>query len=187
MVAISTVLYLNYAINGVDDLNYRYVGYFYFAVKAIVAVVVILNVAALLRRSHLRVTAVVMPVAAVVLVAAAVKTPELHWTYGGNPRIPGLVQALRDDPRREGRPIAVRYPPESWDTGLGAVEYAKRHGLSACVVGLRWEFMVLEQNVCPDPVEPRAWLVDVVPAGAATPGTDVIYHDDRVTVADAPG
>jgi hypothetical protein len=187
MAAISTVLYLNYAINGVDDLNYRYVGYFYFAVKAIVAVVVIINVAALLRRSRVRLTAFVVPVSAVVLVAAAVTTPELHWSYGGNPRIPGLVQVLRDDPSRAGRTIAVRYSVDVWDAGLGVVEYAKRHGLPACVVGLRWEFMVLDQNICPDPVQPRMWLVDVVRAGEATPGTTVIYRDDQVTVAPAPG
>jgi len=166
MSVVMTLLFLNYALRGIDSLDLRYVAYFYDVIPPVIMAVVATNLydwASAVRAR--RVLAPVLAIAAVVLVIAAVRAPDLSFPYRGDPSIASMVVALDHDPRRQGRAVALTFSDPQWDTGLGLVDYGIRHDVPTCVGEERWRPTVVPEDMCRDSRE--SWVVQVAPLAAA--------------------
>jgi hypothetical protein len=152
-VGLLTVLFVYYAVKGVDDndISQAYLGYFYWAAPL---VVVIVAVAAAAVRVDLR-RATLLGLAAAVAGSAVIATvvpqhkdnkDDPPAKYYGVPQIPQAVQRLAAS--ADGRAIVLNITHHDWIDTVGLVAYADRVGARPCVVGPQWTILFRAQSIC---------------------------------------
>jgi hypothetical protein len=148
-----TVLFVYYAIKGIDDndISQSYLGYFYWAAPLVVAIVAVVAVVV---RVNLR-RAALLGLAAAVATAAVVATvvpqhkdnrDDPPAKYYGVPQIPHAVQQAAAS--ADGRPIVLHILNHDWIDTVGLVAYADRTGVRSCVVGQHWTILFRAQSIC---------------------------------------
>lgn len=148
-----TVLFVYYAVKGIDDndISQAYLGYFYWAAPL---VVVIVAVVAVVVRVNLR-RAALLGLAATVAGAAVVATvvpqhkdnnDDPPAKFYGVPQIPHAVQQLAAS--ADGRPIVLHILNHDWIDTVGLVAYADRTGVRSCVIGHEWTILFRSQSIC---------------------------------------
>jgi hypothetical protein len=153
VVGLLTLLFIYYAVKGIDDndISQAYLGYFYW-VAPLVAVIVAITAAVV--RADLR-RAALLSLAAVVAGAAVVATvvpqqkdnkDDPPAKFYGVPQIPHAVQELAAS--AEGRPIVLHILNHDWIDTVGLVAYADRIGVRSCVVGTEWTILFRAQSIC---------------------------------------
>ena len=152
-VGLLTVLFVYYAVKGVDDndISQAYLGYFYWAAPLVVSIVAI---TAAVVRVNLR-RAAVLGLAAAVAGAAVVATvvpqhkdnmDDPPAKFYGVPQIPHAVDQLAAS--ADGRPIVLHILNHDWIDTVGLVAYADRIGVRSCVVGQNWIILFRVQSIC---------------------------------------
>jgi hypothetical protein len=172
MNGLATACALNYAVNGVDLLQYRYVSFFYLSVPATTYTVIAINVAAFVRGSRLRsqLRPVVL-VGALALTVAAVAAPGLSNDYRGDPTIDEMVDRLQRDPRRDGRVVALEFGVHQSANATGLVDRGLRAGVPMCVATEEFAHLVPDASTCG--AEPQ-WRVAIVPLDDRGPGDRIV-------------
>jgi hypothetical protein len=151
-----TVLFVYYALKGVDDndISQAYLGYFYWAAPLLVVIVAVVAAVAATAKVDLR-RAAVLGLAAAVAGAAVIATvvpqhkdnrDDPPAKYYGAPQIPHAVAQLAAS--ADGRPILLNITHNDWIDTVGLVAYADRVGVRSCVVGARWTNLFRAQSVC---------------------------------------
>jgi len=153
VVGLMTLLFVYYAVKGVDDndISQAYLGYFYWAAPL---VVVIVAVAAAVVRVNLRRAAVLGLAAAVAGAAVVAAVVPQHKDnnddppakFYGVPQIPHAVEQLAAS--ADGRPIVLHILNHDWIDTVGLVAYADRTGVRSCVVGQNWTILFRAQSIC---------------------------------------
>jgi hypothetical protein len=148
-----TVLFVYYALKGVDDrdIAQAYLGYFYWAAPLLV---VIVGVAAVAVRVNVKRAAVLGLVAAVAGAAVIATVVPQHRDnrddppakYYGDPKIPHAVEELAA--AADGRPIVLNILNHDWIDTVGLVAYADRIGVRSCVIGAGWTILFRAQSIC---------------------------------------
>ena len=182
-VGLLTVLFVYYALKGVDDndISQAYLGYFYWAAPLLAVIVAVVAAVAAVAKADLR-RAAVLGLAVAVAGAAVIATvvPQRRDNpddppakYYGDPQIPHAVAQLAAS--ANGRPIALNILNHDWIDTVGLVAYADRIGLRSCVVEARWTNLFRAQSIC-TPSENRSGVKFSV--GAAhrppRPGWEVV-------------
>jgi hypothetical protein len=154
--AVSTLAFLYYAANGIDNLREHYVGYFYWSAPMITLLVIAVGVVeAIGPRVVGAVAAVAAAAVAVGFLAAA---PDTRTSTNSSdpavassgpdtdPALPGAVAALAA--RSAGRVIVLRFDQRTWPDVTGFLVQAERTGVRACVKNPIWTFMMTSQFMC---------------------------------------
>jgi hypothetical protein len=179
--AIASTAFLEYAVMGVDYLQFRYVGYFYLVVPAtILAVPIIATIIhpAVTGRSAL---APLMALATIVLAVSAIRTDGFSTSYRGDSTVPTIDESLRADARRNGRGIALDFKNPQWPVAVAALEYGKNNGLAMCVDDATLGFLVTTELICTPRQRTDYWTVRFGDP-AATPTAGATYTDPHVVV-----
>ena len=187
MVALVSPFFTSYALNGIDDVDARYLGYFFLAVPIAVVAVVVLTVADAMGRAGSPVVRVVPVVACLVVVVVAATTPRLANDYRGDQGIPAAVRDLRESPGRDGRPVALLIDAPSWGPAIGVLSYAVQHGLAVCIEDPSWRFAVTDEEICPSEPAPGHWRLRATYLDAVTdppPGT--LTRTDNLALVEEP-
>lgn len=142
---LATVLLVVYAVEGIDRLSDHYVGYFYWAVPGLAAVVVAVGLPGVLAR---RTTLPVAWVAAGALTAGVLAGSGLVNEYRGNPSLPTSVDTLAAVRPVGQKALVVALDDESWPDVAGVVVQAARSGVRACVDDPRWKLIVTARFIC---------------------------------------
>ncbi len=151
-VGLLTVLFVYYAVKGVDDndISQAYLGYFYWAAPLLVVIVVVAAVAQRvdLRRAGLGLIAAVTGAAVIAMVVPQHKDnkDDPPAKYYGVPQIPHAVDQLAA--AAHGRPIVLNIMNHDWIDTVGLVAYADRIGVRSCVVGPQWTILFRAQSIC---------------------------------------
>jgi hypothetical protein len=162
--ALSTLLFLFYAVTGVGDLSQYFAGYFYWSAPAIALLVIVLGALEALRSARGApswlgpATAAAAAIAAVAACAAFAVAPQTRTStnhvdpnepatgVATDPALPAGV--ARVAALAAGRPIVLQFPHNAWPEVTGFLVQAERTGVTACVADLNWEFMVTSQFIC---------------------------------------
>ncbi len=174
--AVSSLVYLYYAMAGIDDLSRHYEGYFYWSAPAITLLVIAVGV---IEAMPSRLGAAAVIAAAVLAFAALAVAPQTHTsTNSSDPAVPtsgedtdaalpGAVSALAV--RSGGRMIVLRFDHDSWGEVTGFLVQAERTGVRACVANPVWTFIVTTRFICTssDIAHGRVYWIDpVAPHGS---------------------
>ena len=187
MAALVTPFFTYYAINGIDDVGARYLGYFFLAVPITVAAVVVLTVSDALRRSDHRFVRAVPVLGLVVMLALAATTPRLTNGYRGEGGIPAAVGDLRQDDRRGGRPVALLIDARSWGPAIGVLSHAVDHGLPMCIEDPSWRFAVTDEEICSTEPAEDHWRVRATYIEEATgPPEGTRARSDHLALVEEP-
>jgi MFS family permease len=187
VVVLLSLLFLVYAVRGVDHLDQTYIGVFYRAVPLMLLVAAVVAAGRLVERLGRPAVWAAGGVACAVALAAAVTGPALGNPYRGDPELPAMVAALRAAPARAGRPVALRFPHHLWPQTVGLVIAAHRDGLRACVDDPTWTLLFSADYVCGGRERAAGWQVALAPLrGRHPPGTVVWAGQHVVAVALAP-
>jgi hypothetical protein len=158
VVGLLTVLFVYYALKGVDDndISQAYLGYFYWAAPLVVVIVAVvaavvrvdLKRADLQRAALLSLAAVVAGAAVVAAVVPQIKdnNDDPPAKYYGAPQIPHAVEQLAAS--ADGRPIVLHILNHDWIDTVGLIAYADRIGVRSCVVGTEWTILFRAQSIC---------------------------------------
>ncbi len=169
---LETALFAFYAARGVDNLEFRYVGWFILTAPLLVlwaGLDAVLDVLAMrIDRAGRFVGATVCVILAVVLTSIGTTSNP----YRGMP--PALADALPDGD------VRLEFDVAGWPSGLGLVENARREGFRACVEGQAWATLVTPVLVCNGDSPGRSWLV--LGPGQTRPEV-VLYDDGRTAIA----
>jgi hypothetical protein len=179
--ALATVAFVQYAITGVDYFQFRYVGYFYLVVPAVIFVVPLIAALTHPAVSTRSVVTLVLALAAVVVAVSATRANGFSTPYRGDATIPTIDTLLRDASRRHGRGVALDFTIPPWPTAVGALEYGRQHGLSMCVDDAALGFLVTTQLICNPQQRADYWQVKFGDA-ASTPAAGAIYADPHIVV-----
>jgi hypothetical protein len=155
-VGLLTVLFVYYALKGVDDndISQAYLGYFYWTAPLLTVIVAVVAAVATAAKVDLR-RAAVLGLAAAVAGAAVIATvvpqhkdnrDDPPAKYYGDPQIPHAVAQLAAS--ADGRPIVLNITHNDWIDTVGLVAYADRTGVRSCVVGVRWMNLFRAQSIC---------------------------------------
>jgi hypothetical protein len=164
-VVLESLLFLVYAVRGVDNLHQTYIGIFYGAVPLALllatglAAARLVDLAGRFRRSA---AIAVLGAGCAGALVAAVAGPAFANRYRGDPELPAMVAALEDAPARQGRPVRiVRFSHDAWPQVAGFVVVAQREGLRACIDGSEWTFMFTSDYSCASREDASGWQVVV--------------------------
>ncbi|MBR8455870.1 hypothetical protein KDW07_01640 [Burkholderia dolosa] len=147
----ATAAMLFYSKFGVDELNHKYIGYFYYSVPALTAT---LLVAAILRASPGKLSTIAAAIAIPVLLVVTAKkidnTPDYAHFYN-QPDIARLYDALAHT-KPEGRIVlnldSKPNPGKIWETMLGLLIYAKRAGNDLVCINQNWHISYTRDAQC---------------------------------------
>jgi hypothetical protein len=148
-----TVLFVYYALKGVDDrdIAQAYLGYFYWAAPLLVVIVAVAAAAVrvdLRRETALGLAAAVAGAAVIAAVVPQHKDnkDDPPAKYYGVPQIPQAVTHLAAS--ADGRPIVLHILNNDWIDTVGLIAYADRIGVRSCVVGVHWTILFRAQSIC---------------------------------------
>jgi hypothetical protein len=181
--AVTTAAMIFYGARGLDTVNSRYVGFFYWSVPLLTFIVIAAGLITALRSA--RTTRLVAAGALLVALGAGLVSPALRADVHDNE--PALVPAMAAvAARAHGRLIVLRTEDVQYDTH-GLLIQAIRSGLRACVAGSPARiFAVTSEYIC-TPRQAAAgalfWLYPL--AARPVPGTHVIARL-RYSVLAAP-
>ncbi len=187
-VGLLTLLFVLYAVRGVDNLRQTYIGIFYGAVPLTLLLATGLAAGRLLDRAGRVAAGAVLGLACAVAVAAGVAGHTFANGYRGDPELPGMVATLRDAPARAGRPVTVvRFSHDAWPEVAGFVLAAHREGLRACVDDAVWTFMLTPAYVCGSQERLAGWRLDIrLLRPPRAPPSGVVWTGSTVFVAPHP-
>jgi hypothetical protein len=153
--ALSSLVFLYYAVSGIDALSRYYEGYFYWSAPVITLLVIALGVVEALPRPLGMAAAAA---AAVLVLAALAVAPDTRTsTNASDPAVPtsgqdtdsalpAAVSALAA--RSDGKMIVLRLDPPFWGDATGFLVQAERTGVRACVANPVYTFIVTSQFIC---------------------------------------
>ena len=179
--ALATLAFLEYAIAGVDFFVYRYVGYFYLAVPAMVLCVPVIAIATWPSISSRPVGTAALTIGLVLVGLWARGAPGFYSGYLGSQDLPIITSEIRTDPQRGGRSVALDFPHQQWPMAVAVVEYGRHHGLDACVTDPSLTFLFTSEFVCTPDEDAKNWRLRLDDPTAAPTGR-VIYRDGVVVV-----
>jgi len=182
--AVTTAGMLYYGVRGIDTLNDRYIGFFYWSVPLLTILVTATGLTAALRGR--RVTGLVVAGAAAAALAVGAVSPALRADAHDNE--PALVPAMAAlAARAHGRVIVMRTVGALYDAH-GLLVQAERTGVRACLTGSnQLLFAVTTEFLCGPRQEAAGFRVWVYPRPyPPVPGQQVIarLRYSVVTVAD---
>jgi hypothetical protein len=183
---VATLLFLQYALAGVDDFSFRYVGDFYLVVPAVVLGTSLIAMLSSLRLTASRVVRVGAVVGIFVITISSLCAPGFHSRYRGDGRIPSMLEALATDPRRHGRVVALDFPITEWPTAVAVMEYGAHHGLRSCTTDETLAFLVTSRFVCPAAGPAGYWHLIMQRASGGT-GPDPVFVDPVDVIAPDSG
>jgi len=177
---LSSLVFVYYAMSGIDGLSRHYEGYFYWSAPVITLLVIVLGV---VEAMPLPLGTVIAAGAAVLVLATFAVAPDTRTsTDSSDPvvlssgqdtdaALPGVVATLAA--RSHGRMIVLRLDPPFWGDATGFLVQAERTGVRACVANPAYTFIVTSQFIC----TPRDlahgqvfWLRPAAPPGSAVLG-----------------
>jgi hypothetical protein len=167
-VALNTALFVVYALRGIDDLSFAYVGHFYRAAPLVLLVVLIGGAVA--RFEDARTGTRVVVVGAGLLVLLSMCGSLLVNEYAGAPALPETLAALAAARGASSQPLVLDIEHDTWPDAVGVLVEADREGIRACLRDPFWEFMVTGGFVC-DASDLRTgrWLRFVMPGRSTQP------------------
>jgi len=182
--AISTACLLVYAATGADALDARYIGYFYWTVPVTVVLVIALAVASRPPSWLALGAAAAAAATAFTLFAVApftritISALQAGGHANGIDSDPGLPAAVaRLAAASGGRPIVLRVGNGAWLDLTGLLVQARRTGVTMCLPGSGYEFMVTSQFTCgAAELAGGDWYWLVSRAGIPPPGTRVVVR-----------
>jgi hypothetical protein len=178
-IVLESVLFFGFASRGVDDLSQRYLGLFYLGVPLALLVLLVAALVSwvqVLPRGVPRQVALVggCVLAAVLAIVGAVG-PDAANSYRGDLTVPAQVAAVRADPGRAGRPLAMTFAAEAWPDAAALSVAARRAGVTSCVTDRVWALIFTSRHVCTPQEVAAGWPVFVRPTSLtpAPPGRTV--------------
>jgi hypothetical protein len=152
---LSSVVFVYYAMTGIDGLSRHYEGYFYWSAPVITLLVIVLGVIEVM---PLPLGTIIAGGAVLVVLAALAVAPDTRTsTTSSDPAVPssgqdtdaalpGAVSTLAA--RSGGRMIVLRLDPQFWGDATGFLVQAERTGVRACVANPEYTFIVTSQFIC---------------------------------------
>jgi hypothetical protein len=134
--ALSSAMMSYYALRGVDDYKWTYLGFFYASVFLLGWILVAMRVALLVKRSAGR--GALIAAGGVAAVWAAT-TGNFHNVYKGAPELPGLADAICADPRWHHGPPLMTIEGDAWSHGAGLLVQCERRGMRPWLLNSAWE------------------------------------------------
>jgi hypothetical protein len=131
MTVVTSAGFFFYTAVGIDHLTETYIGYFYWAVPAALALVIAVSVISAIRVSAFRVTAAILVAATAVFAVFAALGGLRSSTVDNDPLLPGAVRTLAAD--SHGRIIAIDGRNAAWVELPGFLVQAERTGVRTCV------------------------------------------------------
>lgn len=189
--AVSSLVFLYYALTGVGVLNEQYVGYFYWSAPLITLLVIVLGlVEAMPARLG---AAVALGTATLALAGFAVAPQARTSTNSSDPAVlasgpdtdqalPAMVSALAA--RAGGRMIVLRFNHQTWPDITGFLVQAERTGVRACVANPVWTFMITSQFICTSAEISAGQVFWFVPSA---PRSEIIGRLRQAMVTAGPG
>jgi hypothetical protein len=174
---VSTLVFLYYALTGIDDITEHYIGYFYWAAPVVTLLVIVVGVVEAIPRP---LGAVAVACAAVLALVALGLAPQLRTsTNSSDPAVlssgpdtdaglPAAVKLLAA--RAKGQMIVLRFDHASWPDITGFLVQAERADVRACVANPIWTFMMTSQFICTSRELATGrdfWFQPTVPPGTA--------------------
>jgi hypothetical protein len=157
-VVLLSLLFVVYAVRGVDHLDQTYIGIFYSAVPlTLLLAVVVAATGPLLDRFGRAADLALLVAAGAVLVVVATNGPGLASGYRGQPSTAGMVAAVRDAPARAGRPVALELTHGRWPQVIGFMLAAHRDGLRVCAVDPKWAHVFTSDYICSAEERAEGW------------------------------
>ena len=194
---LAAALTVAYAATGVDQIDDYYIGYFSWAIPVALAFAVLLALSELLAarllpatgpRAALAVTAAAALAAGAAFAAApatrtSVTDVDPRNPQAGYPTDPALPAAVaRMAALARGRTIVLSFPHNGWTDVTGLLVQAGRTGVSACVAGRQWAFLMSAPSIC-TPAELRTGdRMSVYPDDQAPPRAQPVARLERAIV-----
>jgi hypothetical protein len=188
---LSSVVFVYYAMSGIDELSRRYEGYFYWSAPVITVLVIVLGV---IEAMPLPLGTIVAGGAVVLVLAALAVAPDTRTsTTSSDPAVassgqdtdaalPGAVSTLAA--RSGGRMIVLRLDPQFWGDATGFLVQAERTGVRACVANPEYAFIVTSQFICTQREIADGQVYWLRPA--APPGSTVLARLRQAVVTAGP-
>jgi hypothetical protein len=177
-----------YTSSGVDEINQRFIGYFYWAAPMVA--VLVIAIAIVERVPPVPVLAAAAAAIALLGVSAAPGTvtstgyvdPERHsGTSATDPGIAGAVTAVAR--QAHGKVIVIYLYHNAWPSVTGFLVQAERSGVRACVRSASWTNMMTRQFIC-TPAQARSgtdFLFHALPLTAPVPHPVAVLRESVVT------
>jgi hypothetical protein len=141
-----------FAARGIDSLDERYLGWFYWGVPAATAVVLVVGAASVVRRGRnagvLAVGATLSAAAALVVGLVSAQSPDLVTSYWGQPALVSVAATMAGARPNPQAPLVLRIDHDTWPDMVGLLVESDRHGVRACVDDHFWDFIVTAHFVC---------------------------------------
>jgi hypothetical protein len=188
---LSSVVFVYYAMTGIDGLSRHYEGYFYWSAPVITLLVIVLGV---IEAMPLPLGTIIAGGAVLVVLAALAVAPDTRTsTTSSDPAVPssgqdtdaalpGAVSTLAA--RSGGRMIVLRLDPQFWGDATGFLVQAERTGVRACVANPEYTFIVTSQFICTQRDIATGQVYWLRPA--APPGSTVLARLRQAVVTAGP-
>jgi hypothetical protein len=179
----SLVIFIVYGALIVDHLKEMYLGYYGFAIPALI--VAVGGVAICRRFTRL---APVIAVAVTVLTLTVADQADAFVAYDrGMPEVSTIVSSLRANAERKGRPVALTFDHGAWPIAVAVMQYGAHNGLPACVENPYWTWFVTRRLICRPEQIKASWRIYMTPvAGPAPEGMPLIRTPSVVVATAAP-
>jgi hypothetical protein len=141
---LALVLFLGYALIGIDDLSQDYVGLFMLAVPVFLIALIGLSIGDLVPNGTFsRALGATVVVAAL---AVAVQAPDLTTHREQLDNLPQVLDTMAA--RANGRPVVLRTDHDVWPELDALIVGGLRRGVRVCAEDPSWRFMVTGEFVC---------------------------------------
>lgn len=182
LAALATVLLTGYAWRRIDDLSDSYLGYFSYAVPALIGALAAATLADAV--TWPRVSRTLAVVGLGIATVAAALAPTLVTPREPLVNAPAAIAALHA--RTGGRPVVLDVQHDVWPQMVGLVVAGQRRGQRICTRDRSWAFMLTDEFVCDhaDLATGEPFLLSA--AGQVPPGTVVATLGPAVLSTPAP-
>ncbi len=172
-------LFTAYAVLGVDRLTEKYVGYYAFALPALV---VAAGAVAFCRR-FTRLAPAALAMSIVLFLSVAVSADAFIAVDRGHPEVAAITEALRSNTERQGRSIVLTFEHSSWPFAVAVMQHGSHSGLPVCFADPFWTWFVTKRFICKSDQVAAGWRLHMSPTSAAPPpGSPEVLHTQNVLV-----